>query len=261
MLTDGLRPGRARAPRSSPTPPASRSTSWPLGRAAGRSLVGTHFMNPPYLIRMVEVIRGPRTGEPTMDAVHRAAAALGRGAGRGPGRPRLRHQPAAAPDDQRRGPGRATTGTAAAEAVDALMRGLPRASDRPAAHRRPDRPGQPRRLAHACSTSAPATTGCRPCELLLDKVRDGPPRPQVRPGLLRLRERRVMTCHPTEHGHGRGRLDDEGPDGLPRGERPRRRWRPDQDLFASGAGVVDVRDGAGRAPGADLRRRHRRHRT
>ena len=29
-------------------------------------LVGTHFMNPTYLIRQVEVIRGPRTGEDTM---------------------------------------------------------------------------------------------------------------------------------------------------------------------------------------------------
>jgi methoxymalonate biosynthesis protein len=29
-------------------------------------LVGTHFMNPAYLIRMVEVIRGPRTGDRTL---------------------------------------------------------------------------------------------------------------------------------------------------------------------------------------------------
>ena len=32
-------------------------------------LVGVHFMNPSYLIKMVEVIRGPRTGEPTMAAL------------------------------------------------------------------------------------------------------------------------------------------------------------------------------------------------
>jgi methoxymalonate biosynthesis protein len=32
-------------------------------------LVGVHFMNPSYLIKMVEVIRGPRTGEAAMAAV------------------------------------------------------------------------------------------------------------------------------------------------------------------------------------------------
>ncbi|WP_018680204.1 3-hydroxyacyl-CoA dehydrogenase family protein [Actinokineospora enzanensis] len=31
-------------------------------------VAGAHFMNPPYLIRMVEVIRGPRTGDAAMDA-------------------------------------------------------------------------------------------------------------------------------------------------------------------------------------------------
>jgi methoxymalonate biosynthesis protein len=33
-------------------------------------LVGIHFMNPPYLITMVEVIRGPRTSDRTMESVH-----------------------------------------------------------------------------------------------------------------------------------------------------------------------------------------------
>lgn len=33
-----------------------------------QQLVGIHFMNPPYLIRMVEVIRGPRTGDAAMAA-------------------------------------------------------------------------------------------------------------------------------------------------------------------------------------------------
>jgi methoxymalonate biosynthesis protein len=41
-------------------------------------LVGVHFMNPSYLIKMVEVIRGPRTGQATMTAVTGLLAFLGR---------------------------------------------------------------------------------------------------------------------------------------------------------------------------------------
>ncbi|GAA0940673.1 hypothetical protein GCM10009558_055090 [Virgisporangium aurantiacum] len=41
-------------------------------------LVGTHFMNPPYLIRGVEVVRGPDTGDAAMAAVVDLLAALGR---------------------------------------------------------------------------------------------------------------------------------------------------------------------------------------
>jgi methoxymalonate biosynthesis protein len=41
-------------------------------------LVGVHFMNPSYLIKMVEVIRGPRTSEQTMTAVTGLLTALGR---------------------------------------------------------------------------------------------------------------------------------------------------------------------------------------
>lgn len=40
------------------------------------NLAGVHFMNPPYLIRTVEVIRGPRTGEAAMSAVGSLLAAL-----------------------------------------------------------------------------------------------------------------------------------------------------------------------------------------
>jgi methoxymalonate biosynthesis protein len=43
-------------------------------------LVGVHFMNPSYLIKMVEVIRGPRTSEATMSAVTGLLTALGRDA-------------------------------------------------------------------------------------------------------------------------------------------------------------------------------------
>lgn len=40
--------------------------------------VGVHFMNPSYLIEMVEVIRGPRTSEATMTAATGLLTALGR---------------------------------------------------------------------------------------------------------------------------------------------------------------------------------------
>ncbi|MGH8653371.1 MAG: 3-hydroxyacyl-CoA dehydrogenase family protein [Gammaproteobacteria bacterium] len=42
-----------------------------------QDLVGIHFMNPPYLIRTVEVIRGPRTGDGAMAATTALLDALG----------------------------------------------------------------------------------------------------------------------------------------------------------------------------------------
>ncbi|AZK92541.1 MULTISPECIES: 3-hydroxyacyl-CoA dehydrogenase family protein [Streptomyces] len=44
----------------------------------GEELVGVHFMNPSYLIKMVEVIRGTATADTTMDAVGSLLHALGR---------------------------------------------------------------------------------------------------------------------------------------------------------------------------------------
>jgi methoxymalonate biosynthesis protein len=41
-------------------------------------LVGVHFMNPAYMIEMVEVIRGPRSGDDTMKAVTELLETLGR---------------------------------------------------------------------------------------------------------------------------------------------------------------------------------------
>lgn len=41
-------------------------------------VVGVHFMNPSYLITMVEIIRGPRTGDAAMAAVTALLASLGR---------------------------------------------------------------------------------------------------------------------------------------------------------------------------------------
>jgi methoxymalonate biosynthesis protein len=51
-----------------------------MASAAARAdeLVGVHFMNPAYMIEMVEVIRGPRTGDATMAAVTDLLETLGR---------------------------------------------------------------------------------------------------------------------------------------------------------------------------------------
>lgn len=56
--------------------------------ARPEDLCAIHFMNPPYLIRAVEVIRGPRTGDETMSKVTDLLAALDRDGvvvGDGPG--------------------------------------------------------------------------------------------------------------------------------------------------------------------------------
>lgn len=56
--------------------------------ARPEEFVGIHFMNPPYLIRTVEVIRGPRTGDAAMRQVGDLLAALDRDGvvvGDGPG--------------------------------------------------------------------------------------------------------------------------------------------------------------------------------
>ncbi|HEX6473248.1 MAG TPA: 3-hydroxyacyl-CoA dehydrogenase family protein [Streptosporangiaceae bacterium] len=42
-----------------------------------RDLVGIHFMNPPYLIRTVELVRGPRSGDAAIEAAERLLAVLG----------------------------------------------------------------------------------------------------------------------------------------------------------------------------------------
>jgi methoxymalonate biosynthesis protein len=61
----------------------SNTSAIPIDELAGATrspadLVGIHFMNPPYLIRTVEVIRGPRTGEPALGAARELLAALDR---------------------------------------------------------------------------------------------------------------------------------------------------------------------------------------
>ncbi|MFE4057598.1 3-hydroxyacyl-CoA dehydrogenase family protein [Streptomyces sp. NPDC059096] len=144
-----------------------------LARAAARpeDLIGTHFMNPPYLIRAVEVIRGTRTGEATLDALRALLAAL-------------RREPIVVAD----APGFVTSrilhpmindavrvvaaGTADAESVDRLMQGC-------LGH-----PTGPLRTADLIGLdnlvdslwvlhSRTGDEGCRPCDVLLEMVRAG----------------------------------------------------------------------------------------
>ncbi|MFD4631740.1 3-hydroxyacyl-CoA dehydrogenase family protein [Streptomyces sp. NPDC058284] len=158
------------------TPLISNTSSIPIDELAGyaeraEDVVGTHFMNPPYLIPTVEVIRGARTGEETMTAVGALLTALAR--------------------DQvvvRDAPGFVTSrvlhpmindaarvvqeGTATAEAVDALMEGClghPTGPLRTADLIGIDNLVDSLRVLYQHTKDE----GCRPCDLLLDKVRQG----------------------------------------------------------------------------------------
>lgn len=134
-------------------------------------LIGTHFMNPAYLISMVEVIRGPRTEDRTVDSVLSLLTRIGRRAvvvRDAPGfvTSRLLHpminDAAEVVND----------GTATVEDVDSLMQGC-------LGH-----PTGPLRTADLIGIdnlvdslkALHARTGderCRPSELLLEKVRRG----------------------------------------------------------------------------------------
>lgn len=157
-------------------PVVTNTSSIPIDELAGAltdpaQLVGTHFMNPPYLIRTVEVVRGARTGAATMAAVQDLLAVLRREAvvvRDAPGfvTSRLLHPMinTAARVVQ--------AGTASAADVDALMSGC-------LGH-----PTGPLRTADLIGLDnlvdslavLYARTGddaCRPCDLLLEKVRSG----------------------------------------------------------------------------------------
>jgi methoxymalonate biosynthesis protein len=133
--------------------------------------VGVHFMNPSYLIEMVEVIRGPQTSEETMTAVTALLAALGRRAlvvNDGPGFVinRLLHpliNAAALLVEQ---------GTASAEVVDGLLEGCLGHSTGPL--RTADLIGLDN-LADSLDVLYERTgeESCRPCDFLLAKVRAG----------------------------------------------------------------------------------------
>lgn len=134
-------------------------------------LIGTHFMNPAYLISMVEVIRGPRTEDRTVDSVLTLLTRIGRRAvvvRDAPGfvTSRLLHPMI---NDAAQV---VSEGTATVEDVDSLMQGC-------LGH-----PTGPLRTADLIGIdnlvdslkALHARTGderCRPSELLLEKVRRG----------------------------------------------------------------------------------------
>ena len=134
-------------------------------------LVGVHFMNPSYLIKMVEVIRGPRTSYRTMEGVSALLTALGREAlivADSPGFVinRLLHpliNTAAMLIDE---------GVASAEVVDGLLEGCLGHSTGPL------RTGDLIGLDNLVDSlnvlyERHGDESCRPCEGLLAKVRDG----------------------------------------------------------------------------------------
>ncbi|ANW21719.1 3-hydroxyacyl-CoA dehydrogenase family protein [Streptomyces clavuligerus] len=158
------------------TPLITNTSSIPVGELAGHALrpgdvVGTHFMNPPYLIPTVEVIRGPRTSEVTMAAVGALLGTLGRRqvvVRDAPGFVTSRVLHPMINDAARV----VQEGTASAEAVDALMEGClghPTGPLRTADLIGIDNLVDSLRVLHERT----GDDGCRPCDLLLDKVRHG----------------------------------------------------------------------------------------
>ncbi|MGW3184300.1 3-hydroxyacyl-CoA dehydrogenase family protein [Kitasatospora sp. NPDC001119] len=139
--------------------------------ARGDELVGVHFMNPAYLITMVEVIRGRATGDATMTAVTSLLTALGRTAlvvNDAPGFVvnRLLHPLI------NRAAMLVQEGVASAETVDGLLEGCLGHTTGPL--RTADLIGidnlvDSLRVLHE-RTGDPE---CDPCELMLRKVRDG----------------------------------------------------------------------------------------
>jgi methoxymalonate biosynthesis protein len=134
-------------------------------------LVGVHFMNPSYLIKMVEVIRGPRTSYRTLEGVSALLTALGREALVVQDSPgfvinRLLHpliNTAAMLIDE---------GVASAEVVDGLLEGCLGHSTGPL--RTADLIGLDN-LVDSLNVlyERQADESCLPCEGLLAKVRDG----------------------------------------------------------------------------------------
>jgi methoxymalonate biosynthesis protein len=134
-------------------------------------LVGVHFMNPSYMIKMVEVIRGPRTTDATMAAVTGLLSVMGREAlvindSAGFVINRLLHPliNTAAMLVQE--------GVASVEVVDGLLEGCLGHSTGPL--RTGDLIGL-ENLVDSLNVLYERKGGesCRPCELLLAKVREG----------------------------------------------------------------------------------------
>jgi methoxymalonate biosynthesis protein len=158
------------------TPLVTNTSSIPVDELAGyaqrpEDVVGTHFMNPPYLIRTVEVVRGARTAAGTLQSLRSALAALGQ-------------DPVVVSDS----PGFVTSrvlhpmintaarvveqGTASAEDVDALMENC--LGHRTGPLRTADLIGIDN-LVDSLKVLYERTgdDSCRPCDLLLEKVRLG----------------------------------------------------------------------------------------
>lgn len=134
-------------------------------------LVGVHFMNPSYLIKMVEVIQGARTSDATLESVKSLLAALGRDAlvirdSAGFVINRLLHPliNSAAMLVQE--------GVASVEVIDGLLEGCLGHSTGPL--RTADLIGLDN-LVDSLNVlyERREDESCRPCELLLSKVREG----------------------------------------------------------------------------------------
>ncbi|GLY16571.1 3-hydroxybutyryl-CoA dehydrogenase [Kineosporia sp. NBRC 101677] len=139
--------------------------------ARPEDLVGVHFMNPAYMIEMVEVIRGPRSAEATMTAVTELLTTLGRRClvvNDGPGfvinkvlHPMINTAAKLVQD-----------GVASVEVVDGLMEGCLGHSTGPLATA--DLIGLDN-LVDSLNVLFERTgdESCRPCDLMLGLVRDG----------------------------------------------------------------------------------------
>lgn len=157
-------------------PLVTNTSSIPIEELAGaverpEEFVGVHFMNPTYLVRMTELIRGPRTGDATVAAVTALLESLGRTTTvvrDAPGfvTSRLLHPMI---NDAARVVG---AGTATVEAVDALLEGC--LGHRTGPLRTADLIGLDN-LADSLRVLAERTgnESYRPCELLLSKVAQG----------------------------------------------------------------------------------------
>lgn len=157
-------------------PVISNTSSIPVEELAGTvehpaDLIGVHFMNPTYLVRMTELIRGPQTSDATVHAVTSLLDRWGRRAmvvRDGPGfvTSRLLHPMI---NEAAR---IVAAGTATAEAVDALMEGC--LGHRTGPLRTADLIGLDN-LADSLRVLSDRTgnESYWPCELLLSKVAQG----------------------------------------------------------------------------------------
>jgi methoxymalonate biosynthesis protein len=158
------------------TPLMSNTSAIPVDELAGAvarpgELLGVHFMNPPYLIRTVEVVRGPRTGDAALSAAVELLTALGRQAvivGDGPGFVVNRVLQRMINDAARI----VAEGLASPEAVDALFTGCLQHRTGPLATA--DLIGLDN-VVDSLNVLLERTgdEGYRPCELLLAKVKSG----------------------------------------------------------------------------------------